>query len=129
MKLSRQDAARVKKLTAEVLALRNQIHDIEQPYHQSAGAAMVGLCFKTRNNYSCPEKPSDYWQLYVKVQSTDEHGHLKCLKFEVDKDGNVSVRKDQFYHPHSLDSYLTISPDEFQREFAKMLKHTEKMNG
>lgn len=128
MKMSRSDAARVKKLNAQALELRNEAQAIEAPYLQRAAESMVGLCLKTRNNYSCPEKPSDYWWLYVKVVRAGEHGSLQCLQFQVDKDGDVYVKRDEYYHPHSLDSYQTISPDEFDREFAKMLKHLEKAN-
>lgn len=129
MKMTRTDAARVKKLTAQAMDLRNQAEAIEAPYRQRAAEAMVGLCLKTRNNYSCPEKPSDYWWLYAKVLRASEHGSLQCLQFQIDKDGGVFVKPDEYYHPNHLGTYQTISPDEFDREFAKMLKHLEKCRG
>lgn len=127
MKLNRKDAARVKKLEAERLRIANEIAAITEPYEQRRAANFVGLCLRTRNNYSCPSKPSDYWWLYVKVLRADG-GNLRCLRFEVDKDGAVRVEGDEFYMPRTLESYEVISPDEFNRQYARMLKHLEKAN-
>lgn len=126
MKMNRTDTARVKKLNAEILRLRNEVADIEAPYEQQRAANYVGMCLRTRNNYSCPEKPSDYWWLYVKVLRADEHGALRCLRFEVDKDGAVRVEPNDFFMVQTLESYEPISPDEFTRQYAQMLKHLEK---
>ena len=127
MKMNRKDAASVKKLEAELVRIRNEINAISEPYEQRIVQSLVGLCFRTRNNYSCPEKPSDYWWLYVRVLRVDG-GALRGLRFEVDKNGTVRVDKDGFYMVRTLEDYERISPDEFDRQYARMLRHLEKAN-
>jgi hypothetical protein len=81
-----------------------------------------------RNNYSCPEKPSDYWWLYTRVVSANKNGNLKTLRFEVDKDGAVHINGDDFMSPRAFESYEPITPAEFDRQYALMLKHAAKLN-
>lgn len=127
MKMNRKDAARLKQLEAERLRISNEIYELKEPYERQECENFVGLCLRTRNNYSCPEKPSDYWWRYVKVLRIDGGG-LRCLRFEVDKNGAVFAEPDEFNMPGTLAGYEPISPDEFHRQYVRMLKHLEKAN-
>lgn len=73
-------------------AIRQRIDKIETAERVAQANNIVGKCFKARNSYSCPETPSDYWWMYVKVLSVDEHGWIRSVCLQIDKDGNVDVR-------------------------------------
>jgi hypothetical protein len=126
-KLSRKDAAQVRKLNAEIVRLRNAIHDIEEPYAATLAANLVGQCFRIQNNYSCPEKPSDYWWLYTKVRCVDGAG-VRCITFQIDKDGRASLERDDFRMPQSLDGYDSITPAEFNRQHTKFVQYVVSAN-
>ena len=87
----------------------------------------VGKCFKCQNNYSCPEKPEDYWQLFTKVLGlSNEDWNLKLLKIQTDKDGKVDVAVDEFGGTTSLVNEITH--EEFNWEYDKMLQHLRDLN-
>lgn len=58
--------------------------------------AHVGRCFKVRNNYSCPEKPSDYWWLYKRVVKIDGYS-LVTEEFHRDRYGVITFRESSIY--------------------------------
>lgn len=125
MKKTRADIARINKLNAKLVKLRNEISDIEQPYADQAANDLLGKCFKVRNNYSCPQEPSDYWWLYVRVVRADS-GSVHCLRFEVDKNENVRVQTDEFYMPRTLEGYQLIDREEFDAAYTAMLAFLKK---
>lgn len=45
--------------------------------------ALAGKCFRYRNSYSCPEKPSDYWYIYRRVVG---HTDYSVTTFDVQRD-------------------------------------------
>jgi len=98
---------------------------------------LEGKCFKNRNNYSCPEKPSDYWWLYTKITEikpedlydTGGNGvacHYKGYSFQTDKDGNVSTQKIDYGYVHSLQK--EISEKEFDKAFENMISALNELS-
>jgi hypothetical protein len=84
--------------------------------------AVIGKCFRTRNNYSCPEKPTDYWWLYVRVVGV-RHGSVVCHLFETDKYGKVMIDFNAFRYAHSLDQgYTPISRAQYDKAWKALMK-------
>lgn len=110
-----EEAAR--KANAAASAERGRLHDAEN-------AAVVGKHFKYRNCYSCPERPSDYWWLYLRVIEA-KGGRLKCFAFEIDKYGKISVEtKNSLYHVR--DGYRPISAKEYRRAWDALMAKLKK---
>jgi len=95
-----------------------------------------GRFFKTRNHYSCPEKPSDYWWYYTKVTEItpedvyDTLGngaacHFKGWSFEDTKGGDVFISKNKQGYIHSLGKEITEA--EFNEAWNKMVDSFEKL--
>ena len=97
---------------------------------------LEGKCFKFRNNYSCPEKKSDYWWMYKQVIAIPEDGiyqtstgvscHLKCWTFQTDKYGASTINPDDTTYAHSLGEEIT--KEEFDAAFEKMIKAILNLN-
>lgn len=79
---------------------------------------LEGTFYKTRNNYSCPEKPSDYWWVYTKITKIDPKdvydtrgngvtSHYTGWSFQTCKYGNFSVEKEKRSYVHSLGKKIT----------------------
>ena len=46
--------------------------------------------FVYRNNcYSCPEKESDYWNVYYKVININEYGGIEAISLQKDRYGRI----------------------------------------
>lgn len=97
---------------------------------------LEGTFYKTRNNYSCPEKPSDYWWLYTKiteikpddVYDTRYNGvacHFKGWSFQTCKNGNFSVEQEKIGYVHSLGKQIT--EQEFVEAWNKAMSNLDKL--
>lgn len=132
------------KKKIDVTALRQKIAEHEQhirEHHQAINAIkdkvdaveiipeikkLIGTCYRVRNNYSCPEKPSDYWWLYRKLLSHDGKT-VATLDFQTDKYGAVEIKNDRRYVYHSTEDlfgsgWIRIGEAEFNREYRDALK-------
>lgn len=78
---------------------------------------LIGKCFKYKNNYSCPEKPSDYWFLYVRIDSLSKDGDLFSTQFQTDMYGKFLFEKREYFQ--FSDSYIEISGSLFIQELSK----------
>jgi hypothetical protein len=114
------------ELEKQISVLRGELNRIKEAEADKAYSALVGKFFKAKNHYSCPEKPSDYWWIYVKVLGVSGGG-LSCTSFQTDKNGEVNVRPDAFYMSVSLESYIEIPEKEYERAFCKMLSRLEAL--
>ena len=96
----------------------------------------LGKCFKVRNNYSCPEKASDYWFLYLKVTEIKKEDVYQTsngvsatysgYSFQTDKYKNVNVRKENGYI-HYLGEEIT--QNEFDEAWNKMINRVNSIKG
>jgi hypothetical protein len=106
--IDRTEAERQAKIANERLG---KIRDAER---FAENKSCVGKTYRYRNSYSCPEKPSDRWWLYAKVQSISKSGHLTVFLFETDKYGHISIQTDK-YRYHMNDGYQPIPPAQFDK--------------
>ncbi len=89
----------------------------------------IGRCFKTKNCYSCPDKPSDYWNLYVIIIDIDyvnyihdgsPEPHFVVLKFQNCKREVIEFQlKDSMYRFD--EDWEEINRSEFVNSFNKNL--------
>ena len=107
------------ELNAASAALRDEVHRREDVKRNAEGKALVGKFFKYRNCYSLPAKPSDYWWLYVRVESMSKGGTLAALTFQRDSDGKIEFARHD--HWQRLDGHMSIPRREFNAAFKRML--------
>lgn len=107
-----EELKRAAKRTAE------KISTIECANRREENAGKVGKFFKTRNSYSCPERPSDYWWLYAHVTHMDKYGYLYAETFEVDRDGRVRTEPGRnIFYAHD---WTPIGFGEYRRGLTKL---------
>ena len=98
-----------------------QLQRIENRERYGEAIGLLGKCFRTRNNYSCPEKPSDYWWLYIRVTRVATDGSLYAFEFEVDKNGAIRINPLQYmYRPDTLSRYQEITLADFKKAMKAM---------
>jgi hypothetical protein len=104
------------ELEARIGSLRRELRKIEDAEATERNRHLLGRCFRYRNCYSLPQKPSDYWWLYVQVLSV-EGDAATVLQFQTDKDGRMELQPRHFAHAASLtagDSYQSITHKQFK---------------
>jgi len=108
-------------------AARLVLYRLEDEERTRKHGALVGRFFRYRNCYSCPEKESDYWWLYVAVTAMDEHGSLRVLKFQTDKEGKVSIEPRTFAMGELFTDgkYIEITEADFIAARRELLQHIE----
>lgn len=109
-------------LDKEIRRLRQQKDRLEDAERIADADALIGRCFKYRNSYSCPSKPSDYWWLYAKIVGRDRRGMVTVVTAERDRDGQPRLHRDTWNYPHSFvrkdglaTGYVPITEAEFTR--------------
>lgn len=105
--------------------IRREVMRREEAQNVEAHRAMVGKCFRYRNCYSCPEKPSDYWWLYAKAERLGEMGYPVGVSFQVDKDGVLTIQPQQ--RLHVIGAWQEIPASDFDAEFAKVLANMKAL--
>ena len=81
--------------------------------------------FVYRNNcYSCPEKESDYWNVYYKVISINEYGGIEAISLEKDKYGKIESKITQM-----SPELEEITKEEYIRETMKIVNDFMKRYG
>ncbi|RHH20501.1 hypothetical protein [Bacteroides eggerthii] len=125
--------------------LMKQLAEIEKQERQSLieaeypkFASLIGKCFKRRDSYSCPKKPSDYWFSYSKIISITPNdiymGGMKndkvlssCIvvTFQTDKDGVFKISPHYYTYVHTLGEEININ--EFNKEFDKAVNRIKKI--
>jgi hypothetical protein len=86
--------------------------------------ALIGKCFRYRNSYSCPEKPSDYFWFYVRVLSANGYG-VTCHTFQTDKNGRIEIEWSSHrssYHGGLSDGYRPITRAQFDKAWRAVKK-------
>jgi len=111
----------IESLTTEIEGLVQKRSALAAKAKLKENKALVGKCFRSRNNYSCPEKRSDYWFIYRRVDGLTKDGDLRIFTFECDKFGEVRIKKDDFAM-HIGSSWDEISEGKFFREYEAILK-------
>jgi hypothetical protein len=95
----------LKQLELERIRVQTQINELKEKEmeekHYPALRKSAGKSFIYRRNcYSCPEEPSDYWDVYKKVlEVVEANGSLYFVieEFSVDRNGKCSLIIDDYY--------------------------------
>lgn len=103
-------------LEAEARRVTAKIEKIKEAERFERNKGLEGKAFKYRNCYSCPEKPSDYWWLYIKVLKVTKD-HIETHQFQTDKYGEITItlRKRHYRNLFGADSRIEIKPAEFTK--------------
>ena len=109
-------------LQAEARRIGQRIDRLQTQQRAAENRALIGSCFKYRNSYSCSEKPSDYWWLYLRVTGTDGSGNLKVLEFQTDKYGEVTIKPARIVWSRLSDGYRPIKQVEFNKAWRAVQK-------
>lgn len=97
---------------------------------------LEGTCYKTKNTYGCPKKPSDYWFLYTKITKIkredvyDTIGNgvtcrFKGWSFQNSKYNNFSVELKKTGYVHSLGKQIT--EEEFIEAWNRAMSKLDKL--
>ena len=116
--------------------LKKQLAEIEKQERQSLieaeypkFASLIGKCFKRRDSYSCPKKPSDYWFSYSKIISITQNDKVlsSCIvvTFQTDKDGVFKINPHYYTYVHILGEEININ--EFNEAFDKAVNGIKKI--
>lgn len=118
----------IDELRSAAKAANQKLSEAETAIRVKENASLLARCFRYRNNYSCPEKDSDYWWMYAKVIKIAKDGRLTLFQFQIDRYGNFDCRpaEDVF---RITDGYQPLSAKKFNaawKHFAsKMLNAGE----
>jgi hypothetical protein len=103
----------------EVSALEDEHY---KKYEEPRLKKMIGKCYKTTNNYSCPESPEDYWFLYTKIIKVEDK-HLIANRFQMDKYNRVEFFISEYVYENILGE--EIDEKEFTKEFKKVINFVQ----
>lgn len=115
-------AETIDALKQQAQSIATKIGRIEDADRYERNKELEGKAFKYRNCYSCPEKPSDYWWLYIKVLKVTRD-HIETKEFQTDKYGEITVRmrKRHYRFLFGEGSRIEIKPSELEKAW-KALK-------
>ena len=128
-----QKKEQLKKQLQEIKNLeRKKLNEKHYPKFKK----LEGNCYKKKNHYGSPEKPSDYWFTYTKVLEIKEEdifydnmdnkvlSRFRCVSFDTDKYGNFGIRQEDSY-VHLLGKKITEK--EFNKAFNNQLSMDKKL--
>lgn len=111
--------ATVEELRKVAQRAQDELWRIEKAERLAVSEKLVGKAFKYRNNYSVPERPSDYWWLYVLVTDVDKSDGQPIVKeFQIDKYGDASFRPKRHLF-HHMNGYEPITKREYDAALKK----------
>jgi hypothetical protein len=114
-------------LERQMRKLRRELNAIEERENEEKFGGLVGKCFTYRNCYSCPEKPSDYWQSYCRVSSITG-AYATVMEFEIDKEGMIRIHPERCMPANMLgSSWKEITRAQFNKQAARCLKATTRI--
>lgn len=108
------DAARVRSM------------ELQERYDDAVTApkrrAFVGKCFKVRDNYSSPQKASDFWYDYIRVVSVDG-AMLDVVQCFIDSQGTPKMERASRVSRHGdlPTGWMLIPRAEYDRAFKRVL--------
>ncbi len=111
-------SASLKQLEAAKNSAAAKFWKAEGKVKMRAARRLIGKCFiYPRNCYSCPEKESDYWPIYMRVLGVEEHAWFRTIQIQCDKDGKVTIEPRT---ATSMGSWVEISLAELQAGINKI---------
>lgn len=107
--------------------VRREVQDREAKERRETNRAAIGRCFKYRNSYSCPRKPSDYWFLYVRVTRIDALGYATGWSFQTDSNGELQVKATERLAIFP-GNWQQVSAREFNRAWTRFQQRLRKIS-
>lgn len=80
---------------------------------------------KYRSNYSCLQKESDYWYIYVYVKEVKENVMAESVSIEKDNYNHITIKSE--IRPVMLSYYEEISKEEYLEEVSKLFNEIENL--
>ena len=118
---------RKEELERQMRKLRTELNEIQDRENAERFSGLVGKCFVYRNCYSCPEKPSDYWDSYCQVHSITG-SYANVMEFEIDKDGMIRIHPDRCVPANMLGtSWKPLTVAQFKRQIDRCLKASARI--
>lgn len=113
----------IAELEARARDANRALGDAKEKLTNKRNSVLVGKYFKFQNNYSVPEKPSDYWWVYYRVLAVDG-AEITVHSFETDKHGRMKVSfKDSLFWWHGpSDGYEKSTAAEFNKAWRALQK-------
>ena len=109
------------RLKTEHKRINERINAIETAARNKENAVLIGKCFKYRNSYSSPGKPSDCWWYYsIILEAAD--GGLYAFEFQTDKNGDINIKPRSFVYG-VLEGQNVIPRKEFYSAWRQTQKH------
>jgi hypothetical protein len=119
---------------AKFKQVRDELNELEKRYTDEVLTpklnSMVGTYWKYRNCYYAPKKASDYWWLYVRVDYV-KGGTLYGTKFQVDKDGKMTVDIDEYiattFDVDMIHGYVATTADDWTNGLKQIKKIIDRL--
>ena len=112
---------RKEELQKSLRDAQRELSAIEAKEQEAYNKAVLGKCFRYRNCYSCPEKPSDYWWLYARVVKVSGQDVI-CFEFQTDRYGEIFIRPDRRCYRRMVDGYQQITLTEYRAAWKRTAK-------
>jgi hypothetical protein len=120
------------KKEKQLQKLQREIYEEVTKKETERAKKLIGKCFKFRNSYSCPDGDKDKWWYYIRVIDAQE-GRCICVSHEIDKNGDVSVKKGS-HATQTFDkstgiqaSYIPVGLSEYLDAFNLAVARTEDL--
>lgn len=115
--MNKQQLERIDSLQSLIKNLRAELNDLQAIQHEEEKSKYIGKSYKSLNNYSCPEKDSDYWYEYYYVTESVTNSFLvDVINFSTDSLGSMQLRT-QALSINSIDYWEEITKDEYLAAF------------
>lgn len=115
------------ELRVELGILQREVARREEAEILPRKRALIGRCFKYRNCYSLPKKPSDYWWLYRMYTKLGRDGVLSTLEVQIDKDGCVQMNVGTHFR-EPTEGWHPITRREYDRAYRKAMRRAAKLH-
>jgi len=117
--LLEQKQIKLSKLSGEVEDLKREIEK-EETYPRLV--SLIGTGWKYRNSYSCPQKPSDYWNVYRKILAVKPNCSALVAEFSTDCHGEMTAKTKWECHPRWFpDSWTQCTDKEINAAYARLV--------
>lgn len=106
----------IETLKEQARTIAEKIGKIEEAERYQKNKDLEGKAFKYRNCYPRPEKPADYWWLYIRVIKVTKD-HIDTHEFQTDKYGEITINlcKRHYRFLFGEGSRVEIKTAEFDR--------------
>lgn len=122
--LERMIVAQEKRVNLE----KDELWELQKsliPFTIATKSKDIGRCFKSRNNYSCPEEDGDFWWVYYRVIDVNQEGYYSCVYFQTDKYGRLEASVD--FRNYIYEDWEEITKNEYDVAVEKHISSVEKM--